>query len=87
MADTLLNLRGILSDLGAKWKSKNVHRPKSRKIFAIFCAKMSKLTFGVGITRGKNDGYQFKVFADHHDYCSRRDCRFQPDRHTALMFR
>lgn len=34
-----------------------------------------------------NDGYQFKVFADHHDYCSRRDCRFQPDRHTALMFR
>lgn len=42
-----------MSDLGAKWKSKNVHRPKSRKIFAIFCAKMSKLTFGVGITRGK----------------------------------
>ncbi|WP_427097450.1 hypothetical protein [Klebsiella variicola] len=86
MADTLLNKRGILSDLGAKWKSKNVHRPKSRKIFAIFCAKMSKLTFGVGITRGKNDGYQFKVFADHHGYCPRRDRRFQPDRHTALMF-
>ncbi len=23
------------------------------RFFAIFCAKMSKLTFGVGITRGK----------------------------------
>ncbi|HBT8888764.1 TPA: YnhF family membrane protein [Klebsiella pneumoniae] len=24
---------------------------------------MSKLTFGVGITRGKNDGYQFIKFS------------------------
>jgi hypothetical protein len=32
--------------------------------FLRFCAKMSKLTFHVGITGGKIDGYQFKVFAD-----------------------
>lgn len=54
MADTLSNYRGILSDLGAKGKSKNVHHSKSRKIFTLFCVKMSKLTFHVGIIRGKN---------------------------------
>jgi hypothetical protein len=43
-----------LSDLGAKGKSKNVHHPKSGEIFALFCAKMSKLTFHVGIIRGEN---------------------------------
>jgi hypothetical protein len=42
-----------LSDLAAKGKSKNVHRPKTWKIFARYCAKMSKLTFHVGITGEK----------------------------------
>jgi hypothetical protein len=58
-----------LSDLGAKGKSKNVHHPKSRKIFAILC-KNEQAHFSCGDNRGKIDGYKFKVFADDNDYCS-----------------
>ena len=75
-----------MSDLAAKGKSKNVHHPKTWKIFALYCAKMSKLTFHVGITGGKIDGYRFKVFADDNDYCPGSDRGRRPDRGAALIY-
>jgi hypothetical protein len=75
-----------LSDLAAKGKSKNVHHPKTWKIFALYCAKMSKLTFHVGITGGKIDGYRFKVFADDNDYCPGSDRGRRPDSGAALIY-
>jgi hypothetical protein len=75
-----------LSYLDEKGKSKSGYQFKSRKIFDVNCAKMSKLTFRVGIKRRKIDEFRSEVFAVHHRYCAGSDCCGWSDGCAALIY-
>ncbi|MEB4675334.1 hypothetical protein MXL54_11230 [Enterobacteriaceae bacterium G50] len=84
MADTLFNKRRILSYLCQKWKRKIGYCVKSGKIFANKCAKMTWLTFGVGIIRRKIDEYRTEDVNYHNGYYAGADRRGRADRCPAL---
>ncbi|MCS5807357.1 YnhF family membrane protein [Klebsiella pneumoniae subsp. pneumoniae] len=71
MADTrFCNQRGILSDLGAKWKSKMcIALNPGRGLFCDFLCKNEQAHFGVGITRGKMMDTNLKFSLITTDYC------------------
>jgi len=63
-----------------------VYEPKTWKIFAYICAKMSKLTFVVGIKRRKIDEYRPEALSDDYRYRSGTDCFCRADCCTALIY-